>query len=338
MAHEPKLEIYTITLSRKEKDKLPNFRYLFYAKFEDDYSKLSKPFSSKDVLSVYFQDFVKKIDTKGFTKNEKKKKGFHLAPSNIDGHITNISEAKEAFSGILVGGNYDRILSLGNIDDAAKSSEITQDLIVGSLQYFLLYTPLNHNVGLLIMQGYSEGKISDIFKEYIEKYFKAADFKSECNFYFPESLKSKYTTGATFDSVKFTTDFQVEATFENSLPSDYHFQVKIEIIDKNLEKTPVNKSQRLMNFFNKGKFNIGSKDALLEEFETKKRNIKHDNKSFSVDFDNVEEIRPTINLKDHNIPINAGNIPNFKELDNWCRLLLDEIKSKILPSDATTEL
>jgi hypothetical protein len=340
MAHEPKLEIYTLTLKCNKEGIKGDFRDLFREKL--DYSKLPKPYSEEDIFQVYYKNFIDSISKKDYNQNTNKQKGFSIAYE----HTTNGTKTRASspinetttLTGILDGGHFGRKRNLGKINNALKGKEINKNNIVGDFYYFLLFTPLNHNVGILMVQVYSQDKISDVFCEYLEDYFSEHKiFKCECKPYIPDSLKDKYLKGATLSSFKFSTGWIVKGDFEEDIPNEYELEVKVEIKDNNSQRVPLNKLKSLLNVFGKSKVQIeGGIEKSLDDFKEKRAKIESKDKVFSIEFDKEDKIKPVLYLSEYDIDIVDG-VPNFDKVDVFCRELLKEIQQKLLPKNAITE-
>lgn len=342
MAHDPKLEIYTIKLTCKEPGVKGDFRDLFRLKL--DYSKLKPPITDEDIFKTYHQDFLKEVAKKDYNRDEGKKKGFTIAYEHTangrrkQSRVCSPFNETEILTGILDGGHYGRRRNLGIVEDTTKENKIKPNNVVGDLYYFLIYTPLNHNVGVVMIQAYSQDKISDVFCKYLEKYFKIEKkFQATFTPYFPDSLKDKYLNGATFDSFKFSTGWIVKGDFDELVPNEYELNVKVGITDKNLKKVPVGKIPSLLSIFGKSKLKIeGGDEKELGNFKVKNAKIENENRKLSVELDNEDKIRPVLFLKDY-VPVVDG-MPDFDKLESYCKELLEEIKEKLLPENAIADL
>lgn len=348
MANDLKLEIYKLKLSNKEDGTYTSYRKLFNKKFKNygnNGSKSDKEITMEHIFNTFHADFIKKIDLKTYKTNEKKKKGFTIAYDDLPGGKTktHISHSSTNFiiSGILDGGKHGRNRSLSQVDDKTKKTPIGTKNIVTDRFYFLIYTPLDHSEAILMVQGYSEIKISDVFRDYLIKYFKfEKELVSKVEPFVPKSLKDKYLNAAVFKSMKFTDDWSIRPDFEGALTQkDYEIEVKIEIIDKSDKKIPYKKFREMINTFGKSIFRLeGSKDKKLLEFDDKKATMESKKRTKSINFNNEDEVFPTILLEDEGIKINDGGVPDFDQINLYCRELLKEITEEVMPIHAVENL
>lgn len=342
MAHDPKLEIFKLILFEKESGKRKTFRELFRTKlnFKDNSSTITV----KETFKAFHADFINKIDVKGYQKNEKKQKGFTIAFDQKNGerhsHISSPFDSKQVISGLLNGGKYGISRSLGDVDNTDQKTPIHNKNIVSDNFYFLIFAPLDHNEAIVMIQGYTESKISDVFKDHLLKYFRNDNgIQSRFEIFVPNTLKDKYLTGAKFKSVKFSSGWAVKSDFDSATPKDYSIEVKIEIIDKSKEKTNYDKFKGMIQEFGKSLFKLeGGKERKLIEFEKKNAKMVSGKKELSYDFDDENNVKPVILLKEEGITINEGQVPNFEQINLYCRNLLEQIIKETMPVHAIEEL
>lgn len=344
MAHDPKLEIYKLKLFRKENNKEITFAELFRNKFAG-YPTLPRPIEKKDIFNFYFQNFIRSLDLKAYKIGKNKKKGFTLAADiNDKGEKrTQIDTPKlETFtiSGLLEGGKHGIKRWLGKVDNTEEKETITPKNIVNDRFFFLIHTPLDHSEGFIMIQGYTESNISDVFREYLLEYFKhLKDLQSKVEIFVPESLKNRYLNQATFKSVKFTSSWIVDANFKPIQEKEYELEVKIEIIDKNSKKIKYTGFKRIIEFFGNSKFKPeGGEEKRLDQFSKKNAKMVSKNKEFPIHFDDENFIKPVILLANEGISIDDEGIPNFDQIRAYCNKLLDEILIETLPTNAVKEL
>src|ERR1019366_1320895 len=239
MAHDPKLELYKLKLINKEKGKPETFRTLFRNMFDT----FGKGVKANEVFTIFATDFFKKIvQGKGYCVDEKKKKGFTIAYEEAangqpKSQITNIFAKDSIISGVLEGGKHGVKRWLGKVDDVTKKTPIQVTNIVGDRFYFLIYTPLDHSEAIVMIQGYTEAKISDVFRDHLVDYFSyTKEIHSKIELFVPQSLIDKTLENATFESIKFSTGWHTKLAFEGLEQKNYDLQVNIQIIDKSKKK------------------------------------------------------------------------------------------------------
>jgi len=345
MSHEPKLEIYKLKLINKSDGRATYFRNSF-RKNVSSIGSLPKPINDTDIYREYFKDFLNSLDLrKGYKVDGKKSKAFKIASDqdkngNEKSHISSPLNNDFVISGILEGGKHNIKRWLGDVNDPSKKSDIHKNNVVGDRFFFLLYTPINHHTGILLIQGYTEVKISDVFRDHIIEYFKVEkeiDCKTEI--FIPEKLKDKYLKSALFKSAKFSSGFILKNGFDGAEDKDYELEVKIEIIDKSDKKTGYKSFNHMLQKFGNAIISLSeSSTHKLDSFKKKSAKMVGKGKEFPIDFDNEDNIKPVILLVNEGIKINEGQIPDFGEIETYCRNLLNDIINEINPENAITDI
>lgn len=353
MAHDPKLEIYKLKIFNKADGTAVNMREFFRYKLNYYGRKEETVITQAILFKDFYTNFVAKIDSKGYNTNEKKKKGFTIAFDDIDGKRKSFISSPIAkdmiISGLLEGGKHGLKRGLGVVTDTTKKTQIQTTNIVTDRFFFLLYTPLDHSEAIIMIQGYSEIKISDVFRDYLTSYFKYnKQIESKVELFVPQTLKDKYLKNAVFKSVKFSTGWHVKSDFSDEIkPRDFEFDIKIEIIDKNKQKSSRTSFRDLIKFFGKARFSLPGDDEKndpvgptkeLEDFDKKDAKMDSNGKALAIDFDDEDNIRPVILLTDEGIKIGQDGIPDFDEIEKYCRKTLNDVIKEVMPTHAISEL
>lgn len=346
MSHDPKLEIYKLKIKDKNDGRNVTFRDFFRSKL--NYNHLVQPYTREDIFKTYYNQFIKEIDKKGYNKNESKKKGFTIAKDEVKNSqpqtkISTPITKDDVISGNLKGGRYGVKRNLGVVDDTDDNQDITTKQIVGDEFYFLLYTPIDHNEGVLMIQGYTEVKISDIVRDYLLEFFKVdKQYRSQFELFVPKHLKDKYLNKATIKRIQFSSDWTIKGNFESIKYQEYDLEVKVEIVDKNKDpdkKTSYSALKDFFNFFRKSKIKMeGSEEKELSEFEKTKAKVTAKNgREIPIKLEN-NDITPVILLKSEGIEVGNDGIPDFEQIDMYCRKLLEDIKNETHSTNAVEEL
>ncbi|OSZ79153.1 hypothetical protein CAP35_13135 [Chitinophagaceae bacterium IBVUCB1] len=342
MSHEPKLEIFKIRLTDKKTGSSIAFRDFFRRKL--NYSSLKTPYENGEIFKLYYTDFIKQIDLGRYNTNDKKKKGFTLLSELKDGKpqtvISSPLDKNEIISGMLDGGKYGLNRTLGEIDDTTKKAVINDKQIVGDEFYFLTYAPIDSRVGIIMVQGFTELKISDVFKDHIENYFKIdKSIVAKTEIFAPNYFKEKYLKTAVFQSLKFSSEWIIKPDFEDPIPKEYELEVKIEIIDKNKKKVNYSFAKNILNVIGRSIFKpTGGIEKTLDKFRKKNGKISSNGKELPIDFDKDDNIKPVILLKNEGINVDKNGKIDFKIIDEYCRGILLKIIDELNPSNAVKPL
>jgi hypothetical protein len=338
MAHNPKLEIYKINLFNKETGNSTTFREFFARRLGHFGRKMEDIPEDNEVYKKFFEDFIKKVTSK-YHSSSKKKKAFKIEKGEGDkGNVSYKSDA-QYIKGILSGGSHGRKGHVGALTDPENETPIEVHNIVGFNFFFLLYAPFNHYEGVILIQSYTGSTISDVFRDFLKKYFSHSEIiKSEISLYVPTFLKDKYIEGAVFKGIEFTSDWILDGDRDGHKQKKYEVQVKIEIIDKSEHKTAPQGFTNAIRDFTKGLLTLNGKPKELDKFR-KKPKMVNDGKPALIDvMDLHANIKPVLLLEKVGIAVREGLVPDFSQIDTYCCNLLPDILEENLPKHAVKRL
>ena len=131
MAHNPKLNVYTLRLNPKD-ESVETFRDLFKLKYNCDIS-----LSDNDLFTLYFQSFVNGIGDDNFRKDTKNKKVIGTVKnSNIA--IPLFPHDKQYIDGVIEGGKYGIRREYADTDNKQDKKIIGENNAVLDQYYILL--------------------------------------------------------------------------------------------------------------------------------------------------------------------------------------------------------
>lgn len=312
MAHNPKLQIFKISLNPKAKIKDACYRNFFRDKCFETQEETDK-LTDAQIFKAYHQAFIKGIDVTDFDffKDEKNKKAITINDTNaIKKHVNdNIIE------GIIKGGRYDQEREKVNMNNKTVDKVRKDDIILDQF-YFLIFTPLDSSTGILFLQSYTEDSICDVFCKFLKSFFTYADnyFDIRIEPYMPQNLKEEYKKKARLKGFSFSTKEIIGVVGEGvSVKEQEEFCVTINIqpMEKSNLRGIANKVEKLLHL----KFH----DKELSQFS--KRVYLEDDHNKGAYYDlgkDVDHIRPTIYLENR-INIHPENgLPDFGELKEFC--------------------
>ena len=337
MAHEPKLTVYKIILKPITKTKENTFRDLFNSTLYQ--GKVDDKNTDNIVMADLLQQFFQKVDTDKYIKDEISQKAFTTYQETLgDGKtVTNVELdiPRQIIHGQLYGGPYGRRRQKSNIDDKQKKEEFNKNDIIVDQYYFMLHTPLNSNVGVLMIHSYSDDKIDNAFKAFLQTTLLCYDttFKApKIEPFVPDSIKADFRDGAVVNYLTYSSPFVGKVFDEHEeLLEDEEFTVLIKV--KSKKKHTVGVLEKLRQ-------SIGKKEVLgkpLNDYTKQTIGVKNEGKNLSTIFKVESEIRPVILLKNYKIDVNADNIPNFDQIHKFALGLLQEVKISINPINAVQQ-
>ena len=173
MAHNPKLNVYIISLKPKKQDENKTFRDFL----KEKYAKESD-LSDKALMEHLFASFVNGVGQDEFHKDDKSKKV-------IDTWM---------LDGVIEGGKYGILREYQDTEKKKSKTEIKPNYAVLDKYYILLNPVLNDKYAVLLTQSYTEESIQGPINKFIRELLGGCDnyFKVDVEPFVPKRLKEKY--------------------------------------------------------------------------------------------------------------------------------------------------
>jgi len=180
MAQNLKLEIFKIAIKKRNSrsDEFLNFKYLFES-IGDTKEQAYLQFIA-DYRGIFDGKF--KSDGKG-TKSISTTRDNNFTPRSVKNIIDG-----EIFGGSI--GNLQTIYDLNNATD--KKGKIGLDQIASVPFFVKLWTPFDHNSGILMIQSYSDYTVSELFKITFRKFIAGYGFTLIYSSFTPQDIKDEY--------------------------------------------------------------------------------------------------------------------------------------------------
>jgi len=326
MAHEPKLEVYKIYLrpTPTTSDKT----------FGSFLNKKHPGVSPAKGYKALFQDMITSLDT-DFIVNDFSKKGLSLDdtnPSTAAKSLT-LKSSDHIISGKIKGGRFGQKRSIGDIKRPKKvHTSLSVNNIVLDTFYFLLYTPLGSNKGVLIIQSYSEDQINDVSISWLKSVFKTDGFyQPHFESYCPVRIQREFKERSAVKELKFTNDVLVSDIDSSQTISNESVTVTITIRAKN-EGEKLSKLAEFRKLVGKIRFGNKKNPMTLDEFKVQTGLLYNGSHQSSFELGGALDIKPTIYLRDK-IRLQPDGTPEWESLDKFCLELLDEIKPEVYPEN-----
>lgn len=323
MAHNPKLNVYTLRLNPKD-ESVETFRDLFKLKFNCD-----SVVSDSDLFTKYFQALVNGIGDKNFRKDTKNKKVIGTVKSS-DIAIPLFPHDNQYIDGVIEGGKYGIRREYADTDNKQDKKTIGENNAVLDQYYILLYTPLNSKIGFLLVQSYTEESIQDSFKNFIYTFFSCENFFYNIVIepFVPQSIVDKYMKETSIRMFSFTTKTALSSSLRDNVQikgQTFEVEIKIKPLDEKLRPNAKETSQIIKavgdKLFDGKPLNEGKTKAYIEDTKSRKANYDIDKE--------INSIRPTIYLEDVGIvPDKTTGLPDFKAIQTYCLTVLQDVKDE----------
>lgn len=323
MPNEPKLSVFTLQLRA---DSNPSF----YKRFVSTASDVSE--SEASVFLNFMQEFFHKGDQQKFHKN--KNKAFTLVPEDTEDGVKAIRHHPEKFvlEGTIIGGRHGDEYTKSKLEDKTQREQLAKNDVLTRKIYFFLHVPLDENIGVLMIQSYSNESVTTLFADFVKKFFakEARGYKeATIKKYVPQSYIDDFQKHAKVKSFTFETRMllgHLAAETIGEKEEKFKVTVKIESED-GISKRRYDKWK---NTLQRSKIGLGSNSTTFENFARGKAAIENQNKKKSTfelqrDFD----IQPVIYLEEPEIKWKTDRELDFSTVKNYCFKILNEIEKDV---------
>ncbi len=320
MAHNLKLDIFRISLKKKgsSNDKLFDFKDFFAAAFSiDDKEKAYTQFVKK-FISIFENEFKMNADN---TK----------AISASDQHSFTIRSNNNIIDGEIIGGptGIDQKLYLRK-NSKKEEGKITNDNVTVLPYYIKLWTPLDHNTGILMVQSYSNHTVTEMVKVYISRMFQDYNYSIVITPHIPNAVKEEYRHNSSVYKVAFVKESlsKDKRKLMNPLFTEFAgLKIRIEVSGF---------SEKVEDFWSKFTGNNKILNSNLEDFDIKENDdfktiaYYKDDKGHksNTTIKKQIEIRPTVFL-DSKLKKAGSEHYDFVKIKEHTDSILNNIKTEI---------
>lgn len=337
MAHEPKLEVFTIYYHTTSDKTVNTFANYLETQFPSK-NKSSKNAVDYDILfKKFFEFFLKKIDNTYHT-DDKRKKAIGVKPKKRGSQNQNtISFAtdKKIIEGTIKGGRYGQKRYIGDMTKPEEDhTEIDYKKIVLDDFYFQLYCPLGSSKAILMLQSYTDDTVRDIFTSFLRDLFKTDGFyKPSITLFCPNSIKEEFKKHSLIKTVRFRDNIIVSDIENNNTidSKEVSIEIKITTHDEGINIKTFNKFRKALEKLGVKKPNV-NKVMTFEDFADKVGTLANGSQISSFNLDSDFSITPTIYLRDK-ITLQLDDTPDWDSLKDYCSELLLEVIEEVYPEN-----
>ncbi|SHG34929.1 hypothetical protein [Flavobacterium defluvii] len=344
MARNPKIEFFKIKLNSTKSDSTITFREIYTELYNIKNPKntvLHPP--EKKLMKTFLEHLFNNISGK-FKVDNTKKKAFYVK-KNANEKNTNVKFGTDnsIIHGLIKGGPYDTGKEEGDLNNPlGENKKLKKASILLDDFYFLLYTPMDKEVGILILQNYTSDQIADIFKPFVKGLFRVekTSYNAYLQEFMPAKMQKEFKENSAIKKFVFSNKYLISDLDEDVISTGkFTVQLTISSSDNNINIDNLPYWKKIMR---KIKFDIpGNDPRFVESFNNQKAYIKDEaSKSnptpFSLD-DDLLKIQATIYLENH-IGLEENRIPKWNELEKFAQKTLKEIVlPEVYPEDYIDE-
>lgn len=324
-AISPLLTVVEITVKKKNEN----------ATFRDsitDILSIEKMVDDNKLFELYANSFYKKLDIDEFIlPTSGKKKGISVSKEKASDKL-NTHPEKCLIEGLIIGGVFGRPRNARKLKAKHKSKEVNTDDVITDDYYVMIYLPMNHYKGYMLLQYYPDVTIKSELQEFIRKTLKRKNSGYDVLFtyYSDEELNKSFENNCILDHLSFSSTFVNEDVGDDIFTEKENDGLVLKIEASTFAKNPIPYNQ-ISDFFQKIR-KICCNEKKIKDYEKQRVTVKNTEtgKTTTFDIDENMKIRPITYLCDK-ISVSEDGIPNFVELKSHCSKELEKIKKAKLP-------
>jgi hypothetical protein len=336
MAHEPKLSVYKIQLKPTRQNPYDNYRWLFRNLIQ---KANTDPMPEASIMEETFKKFISELDRPEMYSDGVSKKCMTAnqredAANTINQNIRLHSEHK-IIEGKVEGGTFGRRRNKTSTQNKANKSLVEEVDAITEDFYFLIYTPLNSNKSVLMIQSFSDDTIDSVMKNFWQKFlsFSGAYNQPAIERFIPTSIIEDIKNNSTVSSLTFSTEVPGPTLLDEEVVTQQHdFLVTVDIKPTRSDLT-IQEYESVIERIKRAVLKILPLDNIRKQTGALRDKATNRNSPFEIgtDFD----IHPTIFLSKY-IEI-VGDSSDFNRIRDYCFTILEEIKREIYPQNAVQE-
>ena len=325
----PKLDFYRFKLKHKSGSN-KSFR-----EFMLESGKCQLSDSDSIIFGKLYEYFMNELNT-DFAKNDSIKKVMTLI-SNKGNRIINKhwdkhpqpDFVKNIIAGVVNGGTYGKERIVTKLSKKEETNNLSVDQPVLQYYYILLYLPVDHNEGFMMIHTDSaEESISNFARNYIAKLFSIGDYqKPAMRVFAPQCFQDEYRQGAVVKSMTFKTTY-IDNQIEDDDPIKEvmgNYEVKINITPKGDGDKGLGKIDSIRNYIKQRFFGVDNYTKKLDEFDKCTVNTVNKDTKSTKTFDwnlRDSELTPVVYLNGK-VTFNNDGTVNLAALDTYCKELFE---------------
>lgn len=333
MAINPKLEFFRFKLNHKDEE-IKTFK-----DFAVEGLNNKPPLTDNQTMKILLQHFIESLD-KDISKDGSLLKQVTLVNDKNNKHLEHkpkILFNDNIISGVINGGAYGRERIIADIYNKEESRSLEKNKSVLQYYYFLLYLPLDHNVGFFMINSNSkEESVTVMFRRYISRLFKGNNYnKVNVEHFCPISFQKEFKEGAVLDKLSFKHTY-IDNIHSNNPISEFisNYDIKIEAIPKD-PNLPASKMNNLRRWLQTNFFGNKENSVKLNNFEkssvTLKNPVNNSKRTFEWSKKDNTFI-PVVYLNGRLKKTNSDGTFDFEDLEKFCyEIFKDEIMPEIRP-------
>lgn len=334
MGYTLKLDIYYFSLKKIKEETARQIRgekILLYhtEKNECLLADFVKSLSIEEINDVNYMKMFLENFINGFNASFKSNKSNTQAMSITTDQFKGYDSNDYTVWGIFKGGPTDIEYDVYQSDNAiAPTSKIARDNVTSLYYFYKIWIPIDSNVGVLMVQSYTNTGCSTLFKEQLSNYFIANGYKAAFSKCIPKEYIEKFLKNGHINEIQVIHRKRNGNNPLNPVFNPFIHAKKRSIFSK--FKISFEDFVSVVNYQNVLKSQIKAIDTDYDENIDKIKLFYVDSKGRKANatLAEIDSILPTITLDDTLKEVDS-HLPKWYDLHQYTKGMLDDIKKQI---------
>lgn len=334
MGYTLKLDIYYFTLKKIEEETIRKThgeeRVIYHTEkneclLSDFVSSLSiEEINKENYMSVFLENFINGFNS-SFKPNKNNTQAMSITTDQFKGHDSKDNTVWGIFKGGATGIEYD-IYQSNNA--TIPTSKVAGDSVTSLYYFYKIWIPIDSNVGILMVQSYTNTGCCTLFKEQLGSYFISKGYKAEWSKCIPDEYIEKFLKDGYISEIQVIHRKRDSNKPLNPVFNPFTNAKRRSIFNR--FKIPFKSFISVKNYKSVLKSQIKAIDTDYDEHQDKVKLFYTDSegKKANATLANIDSILPTITLDD-SLKEKNSQLPKWDDLHEYTKGMLNDIKKQI---------
>lgn len=283
-----------------------------------------KETDNANYMEIFLENFINGFNA-SFKPNKNNTQAMSITTDQFKGYDSNDYTVWGIFKGGATGIEYDVYQSK---DATRPTGKVAGDSVASLYYFYKIWIPIDSNVGILMVQSYTNTGCCTLFKEQLGNYFISNGYKAEWSKCIPNEYIEKFLKDGYINKIQVIHSKRDENKPLNPIFTPFIHAKKKSVFDN--FRISFNDFISVANYKNVLKSQIKAIDIDYDEIQDKVKlfYIDAEGKKANATLANIDNILPIITLDD-SLKADNSQLPKWDDLHKYTKGILDHIKKQI---------
>lgn len=284
----------------------------------------SDEIDDRNYMKVFLEDFINGFNA-SFKPNKNNTQAMSITTDQFKGYDSNDYTVWGIFKGGSTGIEYDVYQSS---DATIPTGKVAGDSVTSLYYFYKIWIPIDSNVGILMVQSYTNTGCSTLFKEQLSNYFISNGYKVEWSKCIPDEYIEKFLKDGYISEIQVIHSKRDENKPLNPVFLPFTHAKRRSVFSR--FKISFKDFISVANYKNVLQSQIRAIDIDYDESQDKVKLFYIDakGKKANATLANIDSILPTITLDD-SLKEDNSQLPKWGDLHEYTKGILENIKDQI---------